>query len=108
MASKRDGKTFQSSWCACYGIKISARDAQTGAIVSSKCLFCEKIGKDDCSGSHKRKQTVNVQFFRRPWRTDNIEKHMKEQHSVKYTEYLKSSAEEKVNFFQKNSISSIE
>ena len=29
---------------------------------------------------------------------------MKEQHSVKYTEYLKSSAEEKANFFQKNSV----
>ena len=104
MASKRDAKTFQSSWCARYGIKISARDAQTGAIVSSKCLFCEKFGKDDCSGSRKRKRTANVQFFGRPWRTDNIEKHMKEQHSVKYTEYLKSSAEEKANFFQKNSV----
>jgi hypothetical protein len=65
MASKRDGKTFQSSWCARYGIKISARDAQTGAIVSSKCLFCEKFGKDDCSGSLKRKRTANVQFFGR-------------------------------------------
>ena len=29
---------------------------------------------------------------------------MKEQHSVKYTEYLKSNAEEKANFFQKNSV----
>jgi hypothetical protein len=33
MASKRDGKSFQSTWCARYGIKISARDAQTGATV---------------------------------------------------------------------------
>ena len=70
-------------------------------MVSAKCLFCERFGKDTSEEEHdrKRKRSDNVMYFKAPWRTDNILKHMKEQHNVKYAEYLEASAEVRKSFF---------
>ena len=101
MAPKQKVKAFQDAWCLRYGIKISSRYPQSGVVISAKCLFCERFGKDvdEEESNRKRKRTCNVQYFKAPWRSDNIQKHMKEQHNVKYTEYFESPAEVQKVFF---------
>jgi hypothetical protein len=63
------------------GIKVSARDAETGSVVlSQSSVFSERFGKETTAedSSSKRKPSSNIQYFTKPWR---IVKHMKEQHS---------------------------
>ena len=100
--TKKKVKSFQIDWCLKYGIAVSSRCSQTGLPISAKCLFCARFGKDvdhEAESTRKRKRTCNVQYFKQPWRTDNIQKHMKEQHNVKFIEYLESSVEMKKQFF---------
>jgi hypothetical protein len=35
----------------------------------------------------KRKSTSNVKCFKSPWRNDNIQKHITDQHELKFAEY---------------------
>ena len=102
MSPKSKVKDFQNSWLLKYGIKVSARDAQTGSVVAVKCLFCERFGRHPTADddSRKRKRSSNIQYFKKPWRSDNIVKHMKEQHSQKYEEYIQSTQQQ--NFFISN------
>ena len=61
-------------------------------------LFCVKFGRQDQDEtSRKRKLTANIQFFKAPWRSDNIESHMKKQHQENYQEYKEE--ENKKAFF---------
>jgi len=94
-------RAFRQAWCLKYGIRVSSRCSQSGVVVSAKCLFCERFGKDASEQEHdrKRKRSGNVVYFKAPWRTDNIHKHMKEQHNVKYAEYLEAPAEVRKSFF---------
>jgi hypothetical protein len=64
-------------------------------VVSVKCLFCEKYGKEeedkgaDAKGQ-KQKGTTNVKYFLKPWRSDNLSSHMRKQHKIRYEEFLAS------------------
>ena len=85
-----------------YGLAIASRDPKTSEIVSIRCRFCE-YGRDakesDCD--RKRKRTERVKYYQRPWRKDNIERHLKDQHSKLYQEYVGlESHEERIKFFQ--------
>jgi hypothetical protein len=68
MPSNSACKSFQTSWIDKFGVKIASRDCTTNEVVSVKCLFCEKYGKEeedngaDAKGQ-KRKQTTNVKYF---------------------------------------------
>jgi len=77
-----------------YRTPPTLRCSQSGVVVSAKCLFCEKFGKDASQqeSDRKRKRTSNVSYYKAPWRGDNIHKHMKKQHNVKYAEYLEAPA----------------
>ena len=94
-------RAFQQAWCLKYGIRVSSRCSQSGVVVSAKCLFCERFGKDASQqeSDRKRKRTSNVSYFKAPWRGDNIHKHMKEQHNVKYAEYLEAPVKVRKSFF---------
>jgi hypothetical protein len=102
MPPKTKVKAFQQAWCLKYGIRVTARCPQSGVVMSAKCLFCERFGKDenDEGSNRKRKRTSNISYFRAPWRGDNIQKHMKEQHSVKFSEYLDAPVEVQKSFFE--------
>ena len=67
-----------------------------------KCRFCE-FGRDDVDGGEerKRKMTKDIKFYRKPWRSDNMMRHVKEQHSIRYDEYPKLCVKEKKQYFEK-------
>jgi hypothetical protein len=111
MPSKASCSSFQMNWIENFGVKIASRDSGTSSIVSAKCLFCEKFGKEEeegddeaveSSSARKRRRTDNIKYFKKPWRSDNIASHMKKQHKLKFAEYSALSKEEKKTFFLSN------
>jgi hypothetical protein len=100
MPSNAAFKSFQTSWIDNFGVKIASRDCKTNEVISVKYLFCEKYGKEEDDGEgRKRKQTANVKYFRKPWRSDNLKSHMMKQHKMKYEKYLASDPNEKKIIF---------
>jgi hypothetical protein len=64
------------------------RDPSSNVIVLVKCLFFENSGQEVNGGEEdKPKKSLNVKFFKSPWRNNNIQKHIKEQHELKFAEY---------------------
>ena len=88
------GKAFNTSWIIDYGLQITARDIQTGAICSAKCRFCE-IGRDayeNDDGDRKRKRTERTNYYKiGSFRKYNIIRHLKQQHSKRWSEYQAKS-----------------
>ena len=107
MASKSSNKRiitpFQQKWLLLYGLEICARDAKTSTVVSLRCRFCE-FGRECASGDNgderKRMRTKNTKYFSQPWRTDNMKRHLQQQHKVRYAEYVKLHGEAKSKYFQ--------
>ena len=88
MGPKQKVKCFQLPWLDSYGLKALACDPSSDVIVSVKCLFCEKLGREvNGVEERKRKRTSNVKYLKSPWRNDNIQKHITEQHELKFAEY---------------------
>ena len=81
-----------------YGLKICERDAATNDVVSVLCRFCASFGREEKAGA-KRKVTSNVQYYKRPFRTDHYTKHAKEAHPRRWELYCASSDEKKSTFF---------
>jgi hypothetical protein len=100
MSHKR-GSQFRNEWLLKYGLAITTRDPKTSDILSIKCKFCE-LGKDSSENENdrKRKRTERVKYYQKPWRKDNIERHLKEQHSKRYHEYSNLTTDDKIKFFE--------
>jgi hypothetical protein len=97
-------KSFQTSWIDKFGVKIASRGCTTNEVVSVKCLFCEKYGKEEEDNGanaegRKQKRITNVKYFRKPWRSDNLSSHMRKQHKIRYAEFLASDPNERKSFF---------
>ena len=106
MASKSSNKRitpFQHKWLLLYGLEISARDTKTSTVVSLRCRFCD-FGRECSSGDNdderKRKRTKNIKYYSQPWRTDNMKRHLQQQHKVRYAEYVKLHGEAKSKYFE--------
>ena len=84
-----------------YGLKICERDTATKAIVSVSCRFCVHFGREEKIGA-KRKATSNIQYFRRPFRADVYNRHMRQQHPVKWEQYCSLAEDRKATFFEAN------
>jgi len=94
---KVKGKYFQMTWEGKYGVKVAERDPATDTVISASCQFCERFDRENESADRKRKRASNVKYFKAPWSSDNIERHMTMQHLKKYEEY--KAAEGNENFF---------
>lgn len=82
-----------------YGVRISSRDAETGAVVSVVCQFCVSFGREVKVGA-KRARTANVKYFKKPFRADNYITHLTKQHPHRWGSFKQLSATEKETFFQ--------
>lgn len=97
---KRIKSKYQPEWTLKFGLEVSTRDITTSEVTSAVCLFCRQFGREE-DMERKRKLTTNAKYFQYPWRSDNINSHLKKQHPVKWEEYNSLSSEEKKNFFIK-------
>jgi hypothetical protein len=85
------------SWVNKFGVQISSRDKSIGEVVSVKCLFCQKYGKEeeeeetdnDGNNHQKQRKTLNVKYFKKPWRSDKLHSQMNKQHGKKFEKYQK-------------------
>jgi hypothetical protein len=82
-----------------FGLKVISRDAKTGAVNGLQCRFCISFGREEKVGA-KRKVKGNVQAWSAPFRYDNIEGHVRDQHADKFEEFLKLDTQAQVAFFE--------
>ena len=83
------------------GLEITARDTRTMMVLSARCRFCEfgKCKDNDEDSDRKRARTTRKKIFVAPYRSDNISRHLKEQHSKRYPDYLLLSVNNKTTYF---------
>ena len=77
MQSNSKNTTFKPKWEVECGVKVTSRDANTGAVVNAVCLFCTAFGREEDyeNLNRKRRRTQNIQSFCAPWRIDKLKKH---------------------------------
>ncbi len=82
-----------------YGLKVAHRDPKSSKVIGLQCRFCITFGREEKVGS-KRKVATTVQGWSHPFRYDNIENHLCNQHSGQWVLYhaLESSSE-RASFF---------
>jgi hypothetical protein len=82
-----------------FGLKVIYRDAKTGAVNSLQCRFCISFGRQEKVGA-KRKAKRKVQAWSAPFRYENIEGHVRDQHADKFEEYSKLDTQAQEDFFE--------
>ncbi len=82
-----------------YGLKVAHRDPKSSKVIGLQCRFCIAFGREEKVGS-KRKAATTVQGWSHPFRYDNIENHLCNQHSGQWVLYqgLESSSK-RASFF---------
>jgi hypothetical protein len=95
-------KSFQNAWLEKYALRITARCSKTTEVVSAVCQLCETYGtEDDDNPDRKRKRTLNVCFFKKPWRSDHMKRHCETFHRIKFAEYGSLTTDaERSHFFK--------
>ncbi len=69
-----------------YGLKVAHRDPKSSKVIGLQCRFCIAFGREEKVGS-KRKAATTVQGWSHPFRYDNIENHLRNQHSGQWAVY---------------------
>jgi hypothetical protein len=94
------------------GLRGSARNATTKVVEAAACRFCECWGRDADEDKLQdgRKRNTNTKHWTNVFRSDNVRKHMVEQHSKRWKEYQalrnnRDSTEEDLKlFFQQSTV----
>jgi len=82
-----------------YGLKVAYRDPKSSKVTGLQCHFCIAFGREEKVGS-KRKVATIVQGWSHPFRYDNIENHLHNQHSGQWALYQAfESSFERASFF---------
>jgi hypothetical protein len=69
-----------------YGLEVVTRDPKSSAVNGIRCRFCVVFGREEKVGA-KRKLTTSVESWTAPFRYDNVEAHLRNQHGDKWREY---------------------
>jgi len=69
-----------------YGLKVVHRDPKSSKVIGLQCCFCIAFGREEKIGL-KRKAATTVQGWSHPFRYDNIENHLRNQHSGQWAVY---------------------
>jgi hypothetical protein len=107
--TKKSGGTgpahFKGEWATKYCLQVFTQDPVTTEVTSVLCLMCHTFGRDDDDDENrKRKRTTNDKIYTPPWRTDNFTRHLAMQHFLRWQEYERLSAADKVSYFTQNEI----
>ncbi len=82
-----------------YGLKVAHRDLKSSKVIGLQCRFCIAFGREEKVGS-RRKAVTTVQGWSHPFRYDNIENHLRDQHSGQWALYQAfESSSERTSFF---------
>jgi hypothetical protein len=68
------------------GLSVASRKVNTGVVNGLRCRFCLAFGREERIGA-KRKAATLGQSWTAPFRYDNIETHVRNQHASKWAEY---------------------
>ncbi|KAL0584175.1 hypothetical protein ABG067_005949 [Albugo candida] len=91
---------YKEEWILRFGLKIMSYDSEANEVTSLTCRFCEFGRNSSPIDSHRqRKRAKKSTYYKRPWRTDNMLRHLKQQHSVYFEQYTKLTDIEKITFF---------
>lgn len=88
---------FQTAHLVKYGLKITARHANSSTVSSVMCRFCVAFGREVNPG-RKRKATDNVKYFS-TFVTAHYASHLSGQHGKKWKEYQALQTDEEKNDF---------
>ena len=82
--------TWQTSYAATFGLKVTSRSETNGAVDAAVCCFCQTFGREGADDpSRKRSKTKNHQFFTKDkFNPSNIKKHMQQQHPERWKQYI--------------------
>lgn len=97
---------WNDHYAVLYGLKVTSRDEKSGNVESAVCRFCQSFGREDNDDElikanvaqkassteaqaniRKRCRTTNNKHFNKQFRTDNILRHLQQQHPEKYRKY---------------------
>ena len=98
---------FVRGWITRYGLQPQMSDIRTGEVLSASCRFCLCFNREtteDDSTNRKRQKTQSVKVWKKPFRSDNIRKHIEDHHFAKFKEYQHLTDELKRDFFKQDSI----
>jgi hypothetical protein len=83
----------------CYGLKVAHCDPKSSKVTGLQCLGCIAFGREEKVGS-KCKVVTTVQGWSHPFRYDNIENHLRNQHYGQWALYQAlESFVERASFF---------
>ncbi|CAK9869333.1 unnamed protein product [Sphagnum jensenii] len=87
-----------------YGLKVVHHDPKSSKVIRLQCHFCIAFGREEKVGS-KRKAVTTVQGWSHPFHYDNIENHLRNQHSGQWAVYqVLESSSERTSFFNDVSV----
>jgi hypothetical protein len=104
MAPKKDKRSHprHDSNAEKYGLRVTPRDPKMGLVGSAICRFCESFGREEVDRSadtatatatkRKRERTQNKRHYCKQFRSDNMSRHVLEQHAKKWAEYGEANA----------------
>ena len=94
---------FSNIHCLEYGLKVTARDAETSRVISVACQFCVFLGREECGPPRQRKRTTSVKYFN-SFRVQYYKQHLEKQHPNEWTQYQMLSKSEKETFFENRQV----
>jgi hypothetical protein len=104
MAPKKDKRShpWHDSYAEKYGLCVTSGDPKTGLVGSAICRICESFGREEVDHAadtatatttkRKRKRTQTKRHYCKQFRSDNMSRHVMEQHTKKWAEYGEAKA----------------
>jgi hypothetical protein len=104
MAPKKDKRShrWHDSYAEKYGLRVTSRDPKTGLVGNAIYRFCESFGREEVDHAadtatattrkRKRERTQNKRHYCKQVRSDNMSRHVMEQHAKKWAEYGEAKA----------------
>ena len=102
-SKEQGGQPFTRNWLTKYGLAVATYDVHNkNRETSLICKFCQSFGRDHKTENdeRKRKRTINVKTFYKPYRTDYFASHLRTTHANRFKEYCTLCPLEQESYFE--------